>query len=81
VENKERAGKLKLIEDAELKALLDDNLCQMQEELPESLEVAQLIISMHLKALEIIQKQGSWVSYKLKPRNLERRFFTCELLL
>jgi len=36
---------------------------------------------MHLKALGIIQKQGTWVSYELKPRDLERRFFMCEQLL
>jgi len=39
VEDKECAGRLKLIEDAELEALLDP--CQTQEELEESLRVAQ----------------------------------------
>ncbi|KAG5314894.1 MOS1T transposase, partial [Pseudoatta argentina] len=29
----------------------------------------------------MIQKQGHWVPYKLKPRDVERRFGTCELLL
>ncbi|KAG5316579.1 MOS1T transposase, partial [Pseudoatta argentina] len=29
----------------------------------------------------MIQKQGHWVSYELKPRDVERRFGTCELLL
>jgi len=28
----------------------------------------------------MIQKQGNWVSYELKPRNVECRFFTCEML-
>jgi len=27
----------------------------------------------------MIQKQGNWVPYELKPRNVERRFFTCEM--
>jgi len=40
------------------KALLDENPCQTQEELVESLGVALPIISMHLKALSMIQKQG-----------------------
>jgi len=31
--------------------------------------------------LGMIQKQGNWVPYELKPRNVERRFFTCEMLL
>jgi len=31
--------------------------------------------------LGMIQKQGNWVPYELKPRNFERRFFICEMLL
>ena len=27
------------------------------------------------------KKQGQWVPYELKPRDVERRFVTCELLL
>ena len=41
----------------------------------------QQTISYHLKSLRMIQKQGNWVSYELKPRNIKRRFFTCEMLL
>ncbi|GFT32775.1 mariner Mos1 transposase [Trichonephila clavipes] len=29
----------------------------------------------------MIQKQGNWVLYELKPRDVERRFFACEQLL
>jgi len=29
----------------------------------------------------MIQKQGNWVPYELKPRDVERRKMTCELLL
>ncbi|KAG5318237.1 ORCO protein, partial [Pseudoatta argentina] len=29
----------------------------------------------------MIQKQGHWVPYELKPRDVERRFGTCELLI
>ncbi|KAG5309126.1 MOS1T transposase, partial [Pseudoatta argentina] len=29
----------------------------------------------------MIQKQEHWVPYELKPRDVERRFGTCELLL
>jgi len=29
----------------------------------------------------MIQKQGNWVPYELKPRDVERRFFTCEQLI
>jgi len=48
-----------LIEDAELKALLDEDPCQTQEELSQSLEIARTIISIRLKALVMSQKQGN----------------------
>ena len=77
----ERSGKLKMYEDAELEALLDEDSCQTQKELALTLGVTQQTISYHLKSLGMIQKQGNWVPYELKPRNVERRFFTCEMLL
>ena len=33
------------------------------------------------KPWEWIQKQGNWVPYELKPRDVERRLFACEQLL
>jgi len=39
IEDKERARRPKLVEDAELEALLDENPCQTQEKLAESLEL------------------------------------------
>ena len=80
IENKERSGRPKVYEDAELKALLDEDSCQMQEALALTLGVTQPAISHRLKSLGMIQKQGNWIPYELKPRNVERRFFTCEML-
>ena len=68
-----------MYEDAELKALLDEDSCQTQKEL--ALGVTQQTISYRLKSLGMIQKQENWVPYELKPRNVKRRFFTCEMLL
>jgi len=53
----------------------------VKEEHAESLGVAQSTISMRLKALRMIKKQGNWILYGLKPIDLERRFFMCEQLL
>ena len=36
---------------------------------------------LRLRAMGMIQKQGNWVPYELNPRNVERRFFTCEQLI
>ena len=79
--DKEREGKPVKFEDAELAALLDQDLCQTQEELTETLEVTQQVISNRLKAMGMVHKQGYWVPHELKPRDVERRFLTCEQLL
>ena len=63
----------------ELEALLEEDQSQTQEELAESLRVTQQAISVRLKGM--IQKQGNWVPYELKSRDVERRFFTCEQLI
>jgi len=79
VEDKERSGRPKVY--AELEALLDEDSCQMQKELALTLGMTQQTISYRLKSLGMIQKQGNWIPYELKPKNVERRFFICEILL
>jgi len=49
VEDKKRAARPKLVEDAELEASFDETPYQMQEKLAESLGVAQSTIFMRLK--------------------------------
>ena len=68
-------------EDKELEALLEEDQSQTQEELAESLGVIQQAVSVRLRAMGMIQKQGNCVPYELKPRDVERRFFTCEQLV
>ena len=60
---------------------LFEDSCQNQEELARSLGVTQQTISKRLKAMGMIQKQGNWVPYELKPKDVERRLFACEQLL
>ena len=81
VDDRPREGKPKTFEDAELEALLDDDPCQTQEEFASALGVNRQTISKRVHAFGMIQKQGTWVSYDLKPRDVERRFFVCEQLL
>jgi len=52
-----------------------------QEELAGSLGMTQQTISKSLKVLEITQVQVNWVSYDLKPRDVEQRLFAYEQLL
>ncbi len=81
VDDRPREGRPKTFEDAELEALLNEDPCQTQEELASVLGVTRQSISKRLHALGMIQKQGTWVPYELKPRDVERRFFACEQLL
>ena len=81
LEDEERPGQPKKFEDEELETLLDEDCCQTQEELAESLGVTQAAISKRLKAAGYIQMQGNWVPHELKPRVVERRFCMSDMLL
>ncbi|XP_020294528.1 uncharacterized protein LOC109860081 [Pseudomyrmex gracilis] len=78
--DKERSGPPKKFEDEELEALLHKDSCQTLAELEESLGVDDTTVSKRLKVLGMIQKQGHWVPYELKPRDVKRRL-SCEQLL
>jgi len=80
VEDRHSGGRENVFEDAESETLLEQDSCQNQEELARSLGVTQKAISKRLKAMGIIQKQGNWVPYELKPRDVERCLFACEQL-
>lgn len=81
LEDGERPGQPKKFEDEELEELLAEDSCQTQEELANALQVTQQSISHRLEALGMVHKQGNWLPYDLKPRDVERRFFACEQLL
>ena len=77
VEDKERSGRSKVYKDAELEALLDEDSCQTQKELALTLRVIQQTISYRLKSLGMIQKQGNWIPYELKPLNADFSHVKC----
>ena len=60
-----------------IRGILEEDQSQTQEELAESLGIIQQAVSVQLRTMEMIQKQRNWVPYELKPRDGERRFFTC----
>ena len=59
-----------------METLIDEDPCQTQDELAESLGVDRSTISRRLHALGMIQKQGNWVLYELKPRDVD--FAACQ---
>ena len=81
VDDRPHEGRPKTFENAELEALLDEDPCHTQEELASALGVTCPAIYKRLHALGMIQKQGTWVLYYLKPWDVERRFFAYEQLL
>jgi len=81
VKDKPRSRQPKKFEDKELEALLKEDQSPTQEELTESLGITQQAVSVRLRAMGMIQKQGNCVPYELKPRDVERQFFTCEQLI
>ena len=81
LEDEERPGQPKKFENEEPEALLDEDCCQTQEELAESLGVTQAAISKRFKTARYVQKQGNWVPHELKPRYVERRFCMSVTLL
>ena len=73
LEDKERSGASKKIEDKELEEILDEDRSQTLAELGKTLQVDESTVSKLstvLKVLGIIQKQGHWVPYELRPRNI-----------
>ena len=59
-----------------MKALLDGDSTQTQEELADTLGVAQQAVSVRLESIRMVQKQGNWVPYELQSRNAD--FAACQ---
>ena len=72
--HKPPSGQPKIFEEKELEALLEQDQSQTQEELAESLGITQQTVSVRLRVMGMIQKQGNWVPYELKPRDLKGDF-------
>ncbi|GBM67456.1 Mariner Mos1 transposase [Araneus ventricosus] len=65
----------------ELEALLHEDSCQTLPEHAQSLGVDHITVLKRLRESEMIQEQCHWMPCQLKPRDNERRLFTCEQLL
>ena len=54
-----------------LQTILNDDVTLRQEDISETLNIAQLTISGHLKHMGKIQNYGKWTSHELngKPKN------------
>ena len=81
LEDEQRPGQPKKVEDEELGQLLRKNSRQTQSVLAEALAVTQAAISKRLKKLGLIQKADLWVPHKLTPDNKIRRRDTAISLL
>ena len=59
IEDKPRSGQPKKFEDKELEVRLEEDQSQTQEELAESLRITQRAVSVRLRVMRMIQKQGN----------------------
>ncbi|CAK1552420.1 unnamed protein product [Leptosia nina] len=80
IEDKERTGRPKTIEEVYLQALLDEDDTQTQDQLAEALNVTRQDISKHLHAMRKMLKEGKWV-HELTERQMENRKTTSKILL
>ena len=68
------SGASKKFEDKKLEEILDEDRSQTLTELGKTLQVDESTVSKRLKVLGMIQKQGHWMPYELKPRDVETAF-------
>jgi histone-lysine N-methyltransferase SETMAR len=80
LEAQELPGEPKQIEEEESAALLEQDSCQTQEKLAESVRLEQTTVSKSLKDMGMIQVMLHWVPLELKERDVERRKIFCEYL-
>ncbi|EGI58143.1 Mariner Mos1 transposase [Acromyrmex echinatior] len=59
VRDKEREGALKKFEDAELQALLEEDLCLSLDKLAKELNVDRSTVGKRLHAMVMVQKEGN----------------------
>jgi len=70
IEDKPRSGQPKKFEDKELEALLEEDQSQRRSARRACRIIGDNSTSVcTLRAMEMIQKQGNWVPYELKPRH------------
>ena len=72
VEDKPRSGQPKKFEDKELK--ITRRRSESNARGACRLGITQQVVSVGLRATGMNQKQGNWVPYKLKPRDVEGDF-------
>ena len=77
--NEDHGKPPKKCEGAELQAFLDKELTQTLKQLAKALGVDQKTISRRLHAIGKIQKEGKWVPYELKERDIEGWKSTCKI--
>ncbi|UYV83954.1 hypothetical protein LAZ67_X000689 [Cordylochernes scorpioides] len=78
-----KTGVISLLQTVEndRKVIFDKHECHIHDDDNVLIETERRAISNRLKVMGMVQKQGNWVPYELKPGNIERRICTCELLL
>lgn len=81
VEDKEREGAPKKLQDEELKNILEQDNTLRLVDMAAILNIDGSTVGKRLHAMGMVQKYGNWLPHDLKEKDVERRLVTCEMLL
>uniref|UniRef100_A0A0K0EC20 HTH_11 domain-containing protein n=1 Tax=Strongyloides stercoralis TaxID=6248 RepID=A0A0K0EC20_STRER len=81
LEDKKGGGRNRVLENEELRTLVEQNPCITVKELAQELDVSTGTISNHLKASNKTKKMDTWITHELTNEQCLRRMEICSSLL
>jgi len=70
-----------LVDDDQIKSLIESNPHYTTREITEIIDVSQKIIVNHLHTLNYVSRYDIWIPHNLSDKNLMDRISICDLLL
>jgi len=80
-EDRERSGRSLVVDDNQIKSLIESNPHYMTRKIAEIIDVSQKTVVNHLLTLDYVSRYDIWVSHNLSDKNLMARISICDLLL
>jgi len=80
-EDRERSGRPLVVDDDQIKSLIESNPYYTTREIAEIIEVSQKTVVNHLHTLGYVSRYDIWVPHNLSDKNLMDRISICNLLL
>jgi len=80
-EDRERSGRPSVVDDDQIKSLIESNPHYTIREIAEIIDVSQETVVNHLHTLGYVSRYDIWVSHNLNNKSLKDRISICDLLL